>query len=77
MASGRSIKNGVGEEKKMKYIAIIAVALTVSGCGWFDRYVVANVSGWSRACVEGVSYLQFPSGVTVEYTREGKIKTCG
>ena len=29
-----------------------------------------------RFCVNGVSYLQFPSGVTVEYTPDGKIKTC-
>ena len=60
----------------MKYAIVLGLALLLSGCGWFDRYVVANVSGYSRSCIEGVSYLQFPSGVTVEYTKEGKIKTC-
>jgi hypothetical protein len=33
-------------------------------------------TGWSRVCVGGVSYLQFTSGASVEWTPAGKVKTC-
>lgn len=32
--------------------------------------------GWSRVCVAGVSYVQFKSGASVEWTPAGKVKTC-
>ena len=35
-----------------------------------------STAGWSRQCVAGVSYLQFASGVSVEWTPGGKVKTC-
>jgi hypothetical protein len=38
--------------------------------------VTASTPGWSRQCVAGVSYLQFTSGVSVEWTPAGKVKTC-
>ena len=57
-------------------VLVLAVSIALSGCGWFDRKVTANITGYSRSCIGGVSYLQFASGVTVEYTREGQIKTC-
>lgn len=59
----------------MKFVAIMVVSTMLSGCGWFERQA-AVVTGYSRVCVAGVSYLQFPSGVTVEYTKDGKVKTC-
>jgi hypothetical protein len=33
-------------------------------------------TGWSTVCVGGVSYLQFTSGASVEWTPAGKVKTC-
>lgn len=61
----------------MKRLVILAVlALSLTGCGWFDRTVTANVTGFSRSCVDGVEYLQFASGVTVAYNANGTIKTC-
>jgi len=33
-------------------------------------------TGWSRTCVAGVSYLQFTSGASVEWTPAGKVKAC-
>jgi hypothetical protein len=36
----------------------------------------ATTPGWSRICVAGVSYLQFTSGASVEWTPAGKVKTC-
>jgi len=35
-----------------------------------------TTSTWSRVCVAGVSYLQFASGTSVEWTPAGKVKTC-
>jgi len=48
---------------------------SLSGCGACSR-MKAHYSGFDRVCVEGVSYLQFPSGVSVEYAQDGKIRYC-
>ncbi|HYF17569.1 MAG TPA: hypothetical protein VEA40_06840 [Ramlibacter sp.] len=56
-------------------LGLVAATLS-SGCGWFERKVTANITGHAVTCVEGVAYLQFPSGVTVQYDRSGRIKTC-
>jgi uncharacterized lipoprotein len=56
-------------------LALVMVTL-MSGCGWFERKVTANITGHAVTCVDGVAYLQFPSGVTVQYDRNGRIKTC-
>jgi hypothetical protein len=60
----------------MKLILIALSALALTGCGWFDRYVVANTVGYSKTCVEGVTYLQFPSGVTPQLNIEGQPVAC-
>ncbi|HVE51907.1 MAG TPA: hypothetical protein VNB23_00845 [Ramlibacter sp.] len=60
----------------MKTFILLVVAATLSGCGWFDRKVTANLTGHSVSCIDGVRYLQFASGVTVQYTAEGKVRTC-
>jgi hypothetical protein len=60
----------------MKIVLIGLAALVLTGCGWFDRQVVANVTGYSKICVEGVTYLQFPSGVTPQLNIEGQPVTC-
>jgi hypothetical protein len=62
----------------MRTIAIsllLGGALAAAGCGDLNRQT-AKLTGWSRACVEGVSYLQFPSGVTAQYDQNGKVVTC-
>jgi len=59
----------------MKTLLSIALALTLSGCGWFDR-VAATTTGYSKVCVDKIQYIQFTSGVTVAYTPDGKVKTC-
>jgi hypothetical protein len=60
----------------MKLILIALSALALTGCGWFDRYVVANTVGYSKTCIEGVTYLQFPSGVTPQLNIDGQPVTC-
>ncbi|TFZ04673.1 hypothetical protein [Ramlibacter rhizophilus] len=61
----------------MHRVIVVALAsVLVSGCGWFERKFTANLTGYAVSCVDGVAYLQFPSGVTVQYDRSGRIKTC-
>jgi hypothetical protein len=60
----------------MKILIVLGLAVTLTGCGWFDRHVVANVTGFSKTCVEGVTYLQFPSGVTPQYNPDGSLQAC-
>lgn len=59
-----------------KIVLFVVAALLLTSCGWFDRNVTANLTGYSRECIDGVMYYQFASGVTVAYTADGKIKTC-
>lgn len=59
-----------------KVLAILLAVASLAGCGWFERKVTANITGHAVTCVDGVAYLQFPSGVTVQYDRTGKIKIC-
>jgi hypothetical protein len=59
-----------------KLLTVLLLSGVLAGCGWFDRKVTANLTGYSTACVDGVRYLQFPSGVTVQYDRDGRVRTC-
>ena len=57
-------------------ISIILIAISfLQACGSCSRSV-ANITGVSRECVDGVEYLQFPSGVSVAYNPDGSIKLC-
>lgn len=60
----------------MRNVAVLLLCASMAGCGWFDRKFTANLTGYSVTCVEGVRYLQFPSGVTVQYERDGRPKIC-
>jgi hypothetical protein len=57
-------------------VLLLLLAVSLSGCGWFDRKVTANLTGYSTSCIDGVRYLQFASGVTVQYDREGRVRSC-
>ena len=59
-----------------RIVAVLLASALVTGCGWFERKVTANITGHAVTCVDGVAYLQFPSGVTVQYDKSGRIKTC-
>ena len=60
----------------MKLLAILLLGLTLTACGKVSR-MEANFTGNAVECVQGVQYIQFPSGVTVMYNQDGTIKTCG
>lgn len=60
----------------MKLLMTLIAAAALAGCGAADR-LGANLTGFARQCIDGVEYLQFASGATVAYTRDGKVKQCG
>ena len=60
----------------MKLLILGLLALSLSGCGYVNR-VSSNITGKGYAeCVDGVQYLQFVSGATVKYNKDGSIATC-
>lgn len=59
----------------MKKIAVIFGLVLLSACGNINRDI-AKMSGHAKTCVDGVNYLQFPSGATVQVDREGKPVPC-
>lgn len=60
----------------MKKILLIAVlALGMTACGKVEQ-LTAHYTGYSKMCIDGVSYIQFTSGATVQYNRDGKVVTC-
>ena len=58
----------------MKKILVLSLLLFVS-CGFFERKI-AGYTGYSEMCIDGVSYIQFTSGASVKYTKEGRIASC-
>ena len=58
--------------------ALLVLVLAVAGWRVLTATPAATVTtpGYARVCVAGVSYLQFTSGATVEWTPAGKVKTC-
>lgn len=52
----------------MKLTILILLALSLSGCGKFDRMLAAWTGDATETCHDGVTYLQFTSGATVKYT---------
>lgn len=56
-------------------ILIASLAILFSGCGSISK-LDAQVTGYDEVCVEGVPYLQFPSGVSVKINQDGSIASC-
>lgn len=59
----------------MKKIVIAVACIVLAGCGGVG-HLEASLTGYSESCVDGVAYLQFASGVTVKYNRDGTVVTC-
>ena len=63
--------------KKLKIVMLVMlVSVSMVGCGKLDRFVAGITGDATEACVNGVAYLQFTSGATVKYNRDGSIATC-
>jgi hypothetical protein len=61
---------------KTKLVLIAVSAVVLTGCGWYERKVVANITGYTKICVEGVTYLQFSSGATPQFNLQGLPVAC-
>lgn len=59
-----------------KIILMTALAFALTGCGAFDRGIASVTGGASKICVDGVVYLQFTSGATVQVDQQGKPVAC-
>jgi hypothetical protein len=62
--------------KTIRFAALIALAITMTGCGYIDRKLAGYTGNATKTCVDGVLYLQFTSGATVAYNPDGTVKTC-
>jgi hypothetical protein len=59
----------------MKIVIVLSSMLFLAGCGAWER-TKANYTGYSKLCVDGVTYIQFTSGATVHVDRTGKPVAC-
>jgi uncharacterized protein YceK len=59
----------------MKRLFFLAILTSLVGCGSVNR-VTAGFTGYTKTCVDGVSYLQFPSGATVQLDLSGRPVAC-
>lgn len=60
----------------MKNIFILTLlTMGLVGCGKTDQ-LVAHYTGYSKICIDGVQYIQFTSGASVQYGKDGKVVTC-
>lgn len=64
-------------KQMLKYgLFTVVVVIGLSGCGSY-RKTVADITGYTKVCVDHVEYLQFPHGVTVQRDTSGNVVTCG
>lgn len=56
-------------------LGLLCGGLLLAGCGKVNR-IIAHTVGYATVCVDGVEYLQFPSGASVKYGPDGKIVLC-
>jgi major membrane immunogen (membrane-anchored lipoprotein) len=61
---------------KKSVFAMALASVLLTSCGQVDRSVAAITGGASKTCVDGVTYLQFTSGATVQLDRTGKPVSC-
>lgn len=62
----------------MKTLVLFLLAVSLTGCGWFERKFTANITGYAVICVKEtkVSYVQAPSGFAPLYTLDGRLVEC-
>lgn len=57
-------------------IGLMAVLVGTAGCGGMQRDIASMSGKPSETCHEGVKYLQFTSGATVQVDATGKPVPC-
>lgn len=57
-------------------LLLAACLIFVAGCGAADRFVVSMTGDAIVTCHDEVTYLQFTSGASVAYNKDGSIKVC-
>lgn len=63
--------------RQWKALSALTACLLLAGCtGDIQRYS-AKWNGHAEICVNGVGYLQFPTGASVKYRADGSIERCG
>lgn len=70
--------------KSKLYITGGVVAVLLVCWGLLDIFLstgsahrkIAEYTGYSAICVDGVKYIQFTSGASVQYDTNGKVVTC-
>ena len=60
----------------MKFLIVGLSVFALTGCGKIDRTIAGWSGNGSEVCQDGVVYLQFTSGVSVKYGRDGKVVSC-
>ena len=60
----------------MKFLIVGLSVFALTGCGKIDRTIAAWSGNGAEVCQDGVVYLQFTSGVSVKYSRDGKVVSC-
>ena len=60
----------------MKYVILAVLALSLGACGKIDRSIASWTGAASKTCIDGVTYLQFTSGATVQVDANGKPVAC-
>ncbi len=63
--------------KVLTVCLLASLAVGLSGCGRFDRWWAGTTGNAVKTCVDGVTYLQFTSGATVQVDRNGRPVPCG
>jgi hypothetical protein len=60
----------------IKLLLVISIVISLSACGKIDRSIAAFTGDATKSCIEGVTYLQFTSGATVQLDTNGKPVAC-
>jgi hypothetical protein len=58
------------------FTTIIVAGLLMSGCQGAIQRQQAQWNGYTKVCVEGVTYIQFPTGTVVQRDRADHIVPC-
>ena len=67
-----------GLEMKFGLTTILAavILLSVTACGQLDRELASMTGSANKTCIDGVTYLQFTNGATVQVDQTGKPVAC-